>query len=387
MNKKVILLVLDGFGIGALPDAKKYGEDDAISNTFLNIEKLKPFKIPNLTKLGLKNIDGIQLNKKNKVIGSYARLKEKSIGKDTTTGHFEMMRIITKKPSPTYPNGFDKEIVKELEKIFNSEILGNCIESGTEIIKKLGDEHLKTGKPIVYTSADSVLQVACHIDKYTLKQQYEFCEKIRKLMTGKNAVGRVISRPFTTIDGKFKRLDKERKDFSLIPPKPNTLSRLQNKGFETVAVGKINDIFAGYNISTNYYNHTNDESIKVAEKLSKQSINGLIFVNLVDTDMVYGHRNDIDGYRKAIENVDKHLSLIMKNLSQDDVLIITGDHGCDPTTQSTDHSREYVPLLIYSKNMKKTVNLGTLNGIDTVGKIIEHYLIKDENLNTILENI
>lgn len=387
MNKKVFIFVLDGFGVGAMPDAKVFGEDDVNSNSFLNVEKIKPYNVPFLTKLGLKNIDGNCVLKNNKPIGYYGKLKELSIGKDTTTGHFEMMDIITKVPNPTYSNGFPENIVKQIEEIFGTKILGNYPASGTEIIKVLGKEHLKTKCPIIYTSADSVLQVACHIDVYDLNKQYELCNKIRHIMVGENAVGRVIARPFTTIDGHFERINTARKDFSLLPPKPNTLSRLNDNNIQTIGVGKINDIFAGQNITKTYDNHTNEESLQVSLNLSKESINGLIFVNLVDTDMVYGHRNDVDGYRNAIELADKTIAKVVDNMNDQDVVIITGDHGCDPTTPSTDHSREYTPFLVYSKSMKSSGNLGTLTGFNNVGKTVEDYLIKNKTIDEIMESL
>lgn len=387
MNKKVFIFVLDGFGVGAMPDAKEFGEDDIKSNSFLNVEKLKPYNVPFLTKLGLKNIDNNCVLKNNKPIGYYGKLKELSIGKDTTTGHFEMMDIVTKVPNPTYPKGFPENIVKQIEEIFGTKILGNYPASGTEIIKVLGEEHLKTKRPIIYTSADSVLQVACHIDVYDLNKQYEFCNKIRHIMVGENAVGRVISRPFTTVDGHFERINTARKDFSLLPPKPNTLSRLNDNNIQTIGVGKINDIFAGQNITKTYDNHTNEESLKVSLTLSKENINGLIFVNLVDTDMVYGHRNDVDGYRNAIELADKTIAKVVENMNNEDVVIITGDHGCDPTTPSTDHSREYTPFLVYSKSMKNCGNLGTLTGFYNVGKTAEEYLINNKTIDKIMESL
>lgn len=387
MNRKVFVFVLDGFGVGAMPDAKDFGEDDVYSNSFLNVEKIKPYNIPFLTKLGLKNIDGNCVLPSNKPIGYYGKLKELSIGKDTTTGHFEMMDIVTKVPNPTYPNGFPKDIVEQIEQIFGTKILGNYPASGTEIIKVLGSEHLKTKCPIIYTSADSVLQVACHTDVYSLEKQYDFCNKIRHIMVGKNAVGRVIARPFTTVNGQFERINTARKDFSLLPPKPNTLSRLNENGIETIGVGKISDIFAGQNITKSYDNHTNEESLQVSLNLSKEDINGLIFVNLVDTDMVYGHRNDIDGYRQAIEKADVVIEKVAKNMNNDDVIIITGDHGCDPTTPSTDHSREYTPFLVYSRSMKNAENLGTLTGFYNVGKTVEEYLIKNKTIDEIMESL
>lgn len=386
MNKKVMVLVLDGFGVGAMPDAKNFGEDDVVSNSFLNVEKIKPYNIPMLKKLGLKNIVKNVKDKEENPIGYYGKLQEKSIGKDTTTGHFEMMGIVTDTPNPTFPNGFDDYVIRNCEKVFGTKILGNCVASGTEIIKKLGDEHLKTGYPIIYTSADSVLQIACHTDVMPLSKLYECCEKIRSFMTGKYAVGRIIARPFTTENGEYVRINTGRKDYSILPPLPNTLHNLREKGILTIGVGKIKDIFASQDIDISFTNHTNAESLEIAEYLASDEfeMNGFIFVNLVDTDMVYGHRNDVEGYRKTIELVDKSLVKIVENMGQDDVLIITGDHGCDPTTPSTDHSREYTPYIAYSKNMKKCGDLGTLNGFANVGKTVEKVLLENKKLDEIV---
>ena len=371
MGKRIFLLVIDGFGVGESPDADRFG--DKGSNTFLNLYNVHKMNIPFLSKVGIKNIDGIGLNIAEKdLIGAYGKLQEKSNGKDTTTGHFEMMGIITKYPMPTYPNGFPKKIVSELEKAWGVGILGNIAISGTEVIKMLGDEHIKTKKPIVYTSADSVLQIATHTDVYSIDELYKLCEQARKIMHGKNAVGRIIARPFKTDEnGNFVRINEGRKDFSLSPEKPNTMSKLLKIGKDVIAVGKIDDIFNHESITETYSNHTNKDALQVTEKLLDKDFDGLAFVNLVDTDMVYGHRNDIEGYAKAIEQIDEFLAKTYYNLKNDDIVIITGDHGCDPTTPSTDHSREYTPCLIYSKMLEKSVNLGTMLGFDEIGKFIE----------------
>ena len=241
MKKRVFLLVIDGFGVGEAPDAQDYGDQG--SNTFLNIQKVRNLNIPFLSKLGLKSIDEMNLQNQEKVIGAYGKMQELSVGKDTTTGHFEMMGIVSKKGMPTYPNGFPKNIIEQLEKAWKVEILGNCVASGTEIIKKLGDEHLKTKKPIVYTSADSVLQIATHTDVYSLDELYKMCEQARQIMSGDDAVGRVIARPFFTENGEYTRLSTKRKDFSLSPAKPNTMQKLYDNNYDVIAVGKIEDIF------------------------------------------------------------------------------------------------------------------------------------------------
>lgn len=380
MERRIFLVVLDGFGVGAMPDANKYGDEG--SNTFLNLEQQRPMNIPYLTSLGLKNIDGINLKTDRLgLIGSYGKLEELSLGKDTTTGHFEMMDIITTSPSPTYPNGFPDEVINALEKAWGVGIIANIAGSGTELIKQFGQEHLDSKKPIVYTSADSVLQVATHTSLYPTNKLYEMCEVARKIMTGKHAVGRVIARPFFTNDkGEFERLNTGRRDYSLMPPKPNTMSKLFDNHYDVIAVGKIEDIFNHQDITQSFVNHTNPESLEVLKQLSKTNFNGLCFVNLVDTDMLYGHRNDIEGYAKAIEKVDEILPYVMQNMNRQDYLIITGDHGCDPTTPSSDHSREYTPLLVYSKEIVEPKNFGTLKGFNNIGKFIEKlFNLNDES--------
>ena len=378
--KRVFLIVIDGFGVGELPDANLYG--DSGSNTFLNLNKIVNLNIPTLTKLGLKNIDGLNLNCKGKPMGNYAKLEEISVGKDSITGHYEMMKIITKKPLPTFENGFPLEIVSKLEKKFGVEILGNCVASGTDIIEKLGEEHLKTKKPIVYTSADSVLQIATHTDIYPVEKLYEFCVQARKIMKGKYAVGRVIARPFNTIDGKFERISEARKDYPIKLKSDNTLLKLKNAGLQVFALGKINDIFASNGITDVMSSHTNLHTTESLFEVVKQKFSGLVFVNLVDTDTLYGHRNDVVGYAKCVEDIDKNLFKLIEKLSEKDVLIVTADHGNDPTTSSTDHSREYVPMLIYSKQFKSGINLGTIKGFDTIGKFVEIYFnLTKEKLN------
>ena len=368
MDKRIFLLVIDGFGVGEAPDASKYGDEG--SNTFKNLFIKTNMNIPNLKGLGLTQIDGLNLGKHDGVKGAYGRLQELSMGKDTTTGHFEMMDIITNKPMPTFADGFSTKMVKVMEDIFGNKILGNKVASGTRIIEELGQEHLKTKCPIVYTSADSVLQVATHLDIVNLNQLYEYCIKLRQAFPD---IGRIIARPFlTNSNGNFERFNDGRKDFGLIPPLPNTMSRLKNNGNDVIAVGKIEDIFAGQDITKSYVNHNNQESLQVVQKLSSTNFNGLCFVNLVDTDMMYGHRNDVNGYAKCIEDIDLFLPQLLTNLKEQDYVIITADHGCDPTTSSTDHSREYVPLLIYSKSIDVPVNLGTLMGFNQIGKFIEY---------------
>ena len=374
MNKRVFLIVLDGFGVGASEDAVNFGDEN--SNTFKHVFELAHPNIPNLSKLGIKNIDGLELEKESKVIGNYGKLRELSAGKDTTTGHFEMMGIISKTPMPTFPNGFPKKIIDKLEKEFKTKVIGNKVASGTEIIKELGEKHLKTGYPIIYTSADSVLQIATHIDVVSIEKLYEFCKYAREIMIGEYAVGRVIARPFKGIYP-FERINEGRKDFSVIPDKNNTMQKLYDANIGVYTVGKISEIFAGKAITKSYLNHNNKDSIEVCKKLIEEQNSGFYFVNLVDTDMLYGHRNNIEGYAESLEYTDKFIGEFINKMSESDILIITGDHGNDPFTTSTDHSREFVPLLVYGKNLPNNINFGTLDGFNQIGKFIEETFLNN----------
>lgn len=366
---KIVLAVIDGFGIGEAKDAYKY--QDVGSNTLLHISD--GINIPNLIKLGLSSIDNVDCLPKISFTAQIARLAEKSAGKDTTTGHFEISGVPTLKPYPTFPNGFPEDIVKKLEIGFKSKILGNKVASGTVIINELGDEHIKTKAPIVYTSADSVLQIAAHEEVVPIKDLYNLCKIAREIMVPPNNVARIIARPFLGKTGGYFRTE-NRRDFGLVPPKPTLLDLLNKKGFDVVGVGKIHDIFSGRGLTDHISAHNNNESIDGIIKALKTDINGLIFANLIDTDMLYGHRNDVPGYRASIENIDRRLPEIISLLKEEDVLIITSDHGCDPYTESTDHSREDVPLLIYGKNLASK-NLGTICGFDYISKRILEFLI------------
>ena len=372
MNKRVFLIVLDGFGVGESEDADRFG--DVGSNTFKNVYlKVKP-NLPILSKLGIKNIDGLDLPKQNNIIGNFGKLREVSAGKDTTTGHFEMMGIVNKKPMPTFPNAFPQKLIEKLEKSFNTKIIGNKVASGTEIIKNYGEEHLKTGYPIVYTSADSVLQIAAHINAVKIEKLYEYCQKAREIMKDDWAVGRVIARPFEG-EWPFVRINEKRKDFSLIPDKNNTMQRLHSSGIKVYTVGKISEIFAHQSIFKDYLNHNNKDAITACFRLLNEMDSGFAFVNFVDTDMLYGHRNDVLGYAKSLEQTDVFLGEFISHMQENDILIITGDHGNDPTTLSTDHSREFTPLLIYGKNLPHGKNFGTLNGFFQIGEYVEEYLL------------
>lgn len=366
---RAFIVVIDGFGIGAMPDCKKFNDYGA--NTLKNVRAAYDVNLPTLADMGLYNIDGTY-NDDRQPNGAYARLLELSKGKDTTVGHWEMAGVITNEPMPTFPNGFPQSFVAKLEKELGTKILCNKPYSGTEVIKDYGEEHLKTGYPIVYTSADSVLQIAVHMDKYTIEQLYDMCEKARKLCTGKYAVGRIIARPFT---GKYPfTRTAERKDFSLNPPAKTILDDVKDAGLESVAVGKIEYIFNGQGITRSIHTESNLDGLNKTIDIAKERFDGLVFVNLVDTDMKFGHRRDVFGYAEALEEIDAKVAELIKVMHHDDVLYITGDHGCDPTHKAhTDHTREYTPLLIYGCDVVPT-NLGTLNGFDVIADTVREQL-------------
>ena len=352
MIKRVFLIVLDSLGVGELPDAYKFHDEG--SNTLRAIRTSKFFVGDNLKKLGMFNIDGVEGGIENPT-GVYARLSEKSAGKDTTVGHWEIAGLVSENPLPTFPDGFPKEVIDEFEKQTGRKTLCNKPYSGTEVIKDFGKEHVDTGALIVYTSADSVFQIAAHEDVVSVDELYKYCEIARKLLVGKNAVGRVIARPFA---GKYPFYRTSRRhDFSLAPPEDTMLDLIKNAGFDVISVGKIYDIFAGRGLTECNRTVDNEDGMNVTIKLQKRDFHGLCFVNLVDFDMKYGHRNDIDGYAAALTAFDKRLGEFMGGMKDEDVLIISADHGCDPGTPSTDHSRERVPMLIYGKNIKPGVNL------------------------------
>ena len=364
--KRIFLIVLDSFGVGEAPDANVFNDEG--SHTLKSISESKEYKINNLKKLGLYNIDNVNVFEKyDDVIGSYGKMQELSKGKDTTTGHWEMMGIISEIPMPTFPNGFPDEFIKEFENKIGTKVLCNKVYSGTEVINDYGMEHIKTGYPIVYTSADSVFQIACHEEIVPLNKLYEYCEIARNLLKDDLAVGRVIARPFIGEEGNFTRTT-NRHDYSLVP-KYNVLNYLKDNNKDVISVGKISDIFAGSGITESHRTTGNTDGLNKTLEIQNKDFNGLCFVNLVDFDMLYGHRNDVDGYAKAMTEVDKWLYKFIPNMKDDDILIITADHGCDPKTSSTDHSREYVPVLVYGKNVK-TNNLGIRKGFVDLGKTI-----------------
>lgn len=361
------VIVLDSFGVGAAPDAAKFGDEGA--STIKTIYKSKYFSAENMKKMGLLAIDGIDLDGKDNHTAAFTRMRELSAGKDTTIGHWEMAGIVSKNPLPTFPNGFPIEVINEFEKQTGRKVIVNRPYSGTQVIKDYGEEHLKTGALIVYTSADSVFQIAANEAIVSDDELYRYCKIARKILTGKYGVGRVIARPFegkTAAD--FVRTPR-RHDFSLEPPRDTMLDVLQKNGKKTIAIGKIYDIFAHRGIDEHYFTENNTQGIAKTLEIAKTDFDGLCYTNLVDCDMLYGHRRDIDGYAKAISEFDECLPRLAGDLRDDDFLIITADHGCDPGFKGTDHTREYVPLLIYSKSIKGK-NLGTIDGFGAVADTV-----------------
>lgn len=373
--KRVIWIILDSAGMGAMPDAERFGDSgcNTIAHTW---EYNGGLDIPNLLKLGLGNIDGMEALPKlspEGIIGAYGRSAEQSAGKDTTVGHWEMAGVISKTPFPTYPDGFPAEIIDEFIKETGvSGVLGNCVASGTEIIKELGPEHEKTGKPIVYTSADSVFQIAVNVDKYPLEQLYDMCAKARQILKGRHQVARVIARPFTGSGGNYTRTS-DRRDYAILPPEYNLLNRLKEQSFNVTAVGKIEDIFAGSGITEAAHTRDNMDGVDVTLRYMSRKSNGLIFTNLVEFDSSWGHRRDAKGYGRGLEEFDGRLPEIMSAMDEEDILIINADHGCDPTFKGTDHTREYIPVLVYGSGIKP-VNFGTRSSFADIGQTIADYL-------------
>lgn len=378
MKRKVTLIVLDSVGIGELPDAEAYG--DIGSNTLGNIAKeVEGFSLPNLQKLGLGNIDGmVNIEKSAKPEGVYGKCAEKSKGKDTITGHWEIAGVILETPLNTYPNGFPREIMDEFESKIGTKTLGNVVASGTAIIEKLGEEHMRTGYPIIYTSADSVFQIAAHEEIIPIDRLYKMCEIAREILVDDKMVGRVIARPFIGANKSDFTRTANRHDYAIEPFNKTMLEYISEAGKAVMAVGKISDIYNGKGVTESVKIKNNNDGVDKTLDLMRSDKEGLIFTNLVDFDMKYGHRNDVKGYAEALMEFDKRLPEIIEALGENDVLMITADHGCDPTTESTDHSREYVPVLIYGKNLKANVNLGIRKGFSDMGKTILD-LLKVEN--------
>lgn len=371
MKKRVFLIVLDSFGIGYLPDADKFGDEGA--NTLKSVAKSRLLSIPNLIKCGLGNIEGVDcIEKTDTPLGIFAKCAEKSMGKDTTVGHWEIAGVISNEPLPTYPNGFDEEIICKLKEKTGRGIICNLPYSGTQVINDYGQRHKETGDLIVYTSADSVLQIAANEEIVPLDELYRYCRIAREIMRGSHGVGRIIARPFIEKDGKYIRTG-GRRDFSLEPSGTTLLDALKESGKDVIAVGKIKDIFAGRGITEHFPTHSNKEGEDKALELLEKDFSGLAFINLVDFDMVYGHRNDADGYARALSEFDLYLEKILKGLKENDTLIITADHGCDPGDISTDHTREYVPLLIVGKGITPK-NLGIFSSYAVIGDYVASIL-------------
>lgn len=368
--KRVFLIVLDSCGIGEAPDADLFG--DAGCSTIKSISKSPYFKIDTLRNLGYTHIDGLSFLGDGKLTAKVGRLREKSNGKDTTIGHWEIAGIVSEKPLPTFPDGFPKDFIDEFSKRIGRKVICNKTYSGTEVLKDYGEEHLRTGALIVYTSADSVFQIAAHESIISPEKLYEYCRIAREMLQGDLGVGRVIARPFEG-EYPFKRTPR-RHDFSLTPPEETMLDYLKNKGYDVIGVGKIRDIFEGKGLTEFTFTENNADGMAKTSDYLKKDFNGLCFVNLVDFDMVYGHRRDVDGYAKAFSQFDLWLKTFIDNMRETDALIITADHGCDPGFKGTDHTREYVPFILYFENIEP-VNSGTIDGFtyisDTVKSLLE----------------
>ena len=366
--KRVFLIVLDSFGIGEMPDAEAYGDINV--NTLRSVSKSPYFHMEHMRDMGLFQIDGVGVGEKTEhPTAAYARMTERSRGKDTTIGHWEIAGIYSPKPLPTYPNGFPEEVLEEFRLRTGRDILCNKPYSGTQVIADYGDEHVRTGKLIVYTSADSVFQIAAHEDVVPVEQLYDYCRIARQILQGEHGVGRVIARPFVGESGHYTRTPR-RHDFSLLPPAVTMLDQLKAAGKDVIAVGKIQDIFVGKGITEHVYTSGNAEGIQQTLEYLDKDFEGLCFINLVDYDMLYGHRRDVDGYAKALAYFDEKLPEIQAHMRPEDILMITADHGCDPGAPGTDHTREYVPLLMYGKHVKAGLNLGTYPTFAMIGATI-----------------
>lgn len=369
--RRILLIVLDSVGVGEAADAAEYG--DAGSDTLGNIARVRPLRLPNLCSLGLANMRTFAgLSPVERPLGSYGRCAPASPGKDTTTGHWEIAGVHLAKPFPVYLHGFPPEVIGEFERQAGRKSLGNCPASGTEIIKQLGEEHMRTGAPIVYTSADSVFQVAAHEDVIPLPELYRMCKIAREILRGPHEVGRVIARPFVGAPGAFQRDNASRHDYAVPPPQGMLLDRLAEAGVPVVAVGKISDIYLGRGVSRSVPTAGNPDGMARILTALDDTFKGLIFVNLVDFDALYGHRNDVEGYAAALEAVDAWVPDLLSRLHEDDLLIFTADHGNDPTTPSTDHSREYAPLLVYGPRARRGCDLGTRATLADIGRTVAH---------------
>lgn len=379
--KRIFLIVLDSFGIGEMEDAESYG--DKGTNTLQSVSASPEFAMPNMGALGLFNLDGVSCGEKAAApTARIARMKEASKGKDTTIGHWEIAGILSKKPLPTYPEGFPKDVLDAFSRATGRGVLCNKPYSGTEVIQAYGDEHMRTGDLIVYTSADSVFQIAAHEDVVPVETLYDYCRKAREILQGEHDVGRVIARPFTGTSGNYTRTPR-RHDFSLLPPSVTMLDQLKDAGKAVISVGKIKDIFAGKGITEAVYTKGNEEGIAQTISYLEKDFEGLCFVNLVDYDMLYGHRNDVDGYARALTYFDGKLPEILDRLRAEDILMLTADHGCDPGYKvSTDHSREHTPFLMYGRHVTPE-NLGTRETFADIGAtVLDYFGIKPEFAGT-----
>ena len=367
--KRAILVVLDGVGVGANPDAHAYGDDDASSLEHC-AQAVGGLALPNLGSIGLGNITPIKgTSPTDHARGAFGRMAEAAAGKDSTSGHWEMAGVVLHKPLPTYPHGFPPEVVEPFEKAIGRKVIGNKAASGTEIIKELGEEHIRTGRPILYTSADSVFQIAAHQDVIPLPELYHMCEIARHMLNGEHAVGRVIARPFIGTPGNFKRTE-HRRDFSLQPLGTTLLDLLKDSGKDVIGLGKIEDLFAGQGLTQSDHTETNSDSMKATLRWLEQDFNGLLFVNLVEFDMLWGHRRDSQGYAQALRDVDMWFAQIQEVMQTGDAIFFTADHGVDPTFRGTDHTREHVPLLAYGAPVRAGVNLGTRSTYADLGQTL-----------------
>jgi len=384
--QRIVWVVLDSVGVGEMPDAGDYG--DAGSDTIGNIARARPLTLPNLCRLGLANIRPIQgLAPDPEPLSCYGRAALASPGKDTTTGHWEMVGIHLDRPFPLYPNGFPPEVMDQFERLAGRKSLGNIRASGTEIIAQLGEEHMRTGAPIVYTSADSVFQIAAHEEVIPLAELYRMCEIARGILRGPHEVGRVIARPFVGAPGAFRRTT-NRHDYAVPAPAGMLLDRLAERGVTVASVGKIYDIFLGRGIGPHAQTKSNAEGMSNTLEMMDAVEAGLIFTNLVDFDMLYGHRNDVEGYARALEEADAWIARLLARLRPQDLVIFTADHGCDPTTPSTDHSREYVPVLAFGPGARRGVNLGTRASLADMGQTIaENFGARIENGASFLDAV
>ena len=379
--KRIFLIVLDSFGIGEMEDAESYG--DKGTNTLQSVSASPEFAMPNMGALGLFNLDGVSCGEKAAApTARIARMTEASKGKDTTIGHWEIAGILSKKPLPTYPEGFPKDVLDAFSRATGRGVLCNKPYSGTEVIQAYGDEHMRTGDLIVYTSADSVFQIAAHEDVVPVETLYDYCRKAREILQGEHGVGRVIARPFTGTSGNYTRTPR-RHDFSLLPPSVTMLDQLKDAGKAVISVGKIKDIFAGKGITEAVYTKGNEEGIAQTISYLEKDFEGLCFVNLVDYDMLYGHRNDVDGYARALTYFDGKLPEILDRVRAEDILMLTADHGCDPGYKvSTDHSREHTPFLMYGRHVTPE-NLGTRETFADIGAtVLDYFGIKPEFVGT-----